>query len=118
MSPCHCIYVQNNPALKPLYWSQMSESRDNLIADLVKPGVVVAYYLSDGSTARARYPHDGARPVVEDVEATLALAKRTGKLLAVDSIDAETDATMDTFIVPQHVIAVRVEKGLDLAGVA
>jgi hypothetical protein len=74
------------------------------IADLIKPGVVDAWYLSDGSTARSRYPHDGARPVIEDVEATLSLAKRSGKLIQVDSIDAETDSAMDTFIVPQHVV--------------
>lgn len=87
---------------------------DQQVAELVKPGVLIAYYLSDGSTARARYKHDGARPVIEDVETTLSVAKRSGKLIQVDSIDAETNATMDTFIVPQHVIAVRIEKAGDL----
>jgi hypothetical protein len=29
----------------------VSDNPDNLIADLTAPGVVVAYYLSDGSTA-------------------------------------------------------------------
>jgi hypothetical protein len=97
----------------------MSESTvEQQIAELVRPGVLVAFYMADGSTARSRYVHDGARPVVEDVEATLSVAKRSGKLLQVDSIDAETDSTMDTFIVPSHVIAVRVEKKLDLAGVS
>jgi hypothetical protein len=31
-------------------------------------------------------------------------------------MDAETDAIMDTYIVPQHVIAVRAEKAGDLLG--
>jgi hypothetical protein len=78
----------------------------------------VAFYLSDGTTARSRYLHDGQRPVIEDVETTLSVAKRSGKLIQVDSLEAETDSTMDTFIVPSHVIAVRAEKKLDLVGVA
>jgi len=57
-----------------------------------------------------------ARPFIEDLETTLSAAKRSGKLLQVDSIDAETDSTMDTYVSAHHVIAVRVEKGLDLAG--
>jgi hypothetical protein len=82
-----------------------------------QPSLIVAYYMSDSSTARASYGHDGQRPVIEDVE-TLCESKPSGKLIQVDSIDAETDLTMDTFIVPSHVIAVRIEKGLDLASVA
>jgi hypothetical protein len=42
--------------------------------------------------------------------------KQSGKLSQVDTIDAETDATMDVYIVPQHVIAVRIEKMGDLLG--
>lgn len=56
------------------------------VAELIKPGVLVAFYLSDGSTARSRYIHDGARPIIEDVETTLSVAKRSGKLIQVDSI--------------------------------
>jgi hypothetical protein len=34
----------------------------------------------------------------------------------VDSTTAETDATMDTYAVPQYVIAVRIETAGDLLG--
>lgn len=73
------------------------------IAELVRPSLTVAYYMSDSGTARASYGHDGQRPVIEDVE-TLCESKPSGKLIQVDSIDAETDSTMDTFIVPSHLI--------------
>jgi hypothetical protein len=49
----------------------VAESPDNLIADLVKPGVAVSYHLSDGSTARASYVAGG----IENVE-TLLQQKR------------------------------------------
>ena len=39
--------------------------------------------------------------------------KKTGKLIQVDSIDEERDYNMDIFIVPQHVVTVRIEKSGD-----
>lgn len=77
-----------------------------IIADLTTPGILVAFYLSDGTTARARYPAG----TIEDVETTLSLAKRTGKLIQVDEADSDTDHTMDIFIVPSHVVLVKIEK--------
>jgi hypothetical protein len=50
------------------------------------------------------------------VETTLSLAKRTEKLIQVDSIDEETSASMDTYVIPQHIVAVRIEKQGDLLG--
>jgi hypothetical protein len=50
------------------------------------------------------------------VETTLSLAKRTGKLINVDSIDEETGSSMDTQVVPAHIVAVRIEKQGDLLG--
>jgi hypothetical protein len=92
------------------------DNADVLIAELVKEGVTVAYYMRDGSTARATYRHDNARPVVLDVEDTLRASKEQGKLIMVDSIDGENDFTMDTFISPDQAIAVRVEEAGDLLG--
>jgi hypothetical protein len=82
------------------------------VAELVKPGILVVFYLSDGTTARARYPAG----TIEDVESTLALARRTGKLLAVDSADSDRDAAMQTYLVPQHVVMVKIERAGDLLG--
>jgi hypothetical protein len=96
----------------------MSENADNLIADLVKPGVLVCYYMSDASTARARYRHDGARPVILEVQDTLRAEREAGSLIQVNSIDAERDQAMDIFISAGHVIAVRIEKAADMLGAA
>jgi hypothetical protein len=76
--------------------------------------VVVTYYLSDGSTARARYPAGD----IEAVEDTLRLARRTGKLLQVDSIDNLKEENMDRYIVPSAVVAVMIERAAvaDLLG--
>jgi hypothetical protein len=77
-----------------------------IVADLTTPGILVAFYLSDGTTARARYPAG----TIEDVETTLSLAKRSGKLLAVDSADSDDDHAMEIYLVPQHVVMVKIEK--------
>jgi hypothetical protein len=61
----------NTPQTKYSDRSPVAESPDNLIADLVKPGVAVSYHLSDGSTARASYVAGG----IENVE-TLLQQKR------------------------------------------
>ena len=44
---------------------------------------------------------------------TRFLSKKTGKLIQVDSIDGERDYNLDIFIVPQHVVTVRIEKSGD-----
>ena len=90
------------------------------IAELVKPRVLVAFYMADGSTARSRYVHDGAPPgwLAKTWKTRSLLPREPGTSWPWTSIAAETDSTMDTFIVPQHVIAVRAGKKLDLAGVA
>jgi hypothetical protein len=87
----------------------MSADPTQIVADLTTPGILVAFYLSDGTTARAHYPAG----TIEDVETTLSLAKRSGKLLAVDSADSDTDASMQIYLVPQHVVMVKIEKPLD-----
>jgi hypothetical protein len=95
-----------------LHRERVSDSSDNLIADLTAPGVVVVYYLSDGSTARARY----LAGTIEDVEATLSVARRTGKSIQVDSADSGTDGTMEIYLVPQQVVMVKIERAGDPLG--
>ena len=90
--------------------AELGDPTENLAADLRKPGRVVAYYLSDGSTARAAYLHDDARPMVLDVMDTLAAAKEAGKLIQVDSIDDDDGHSLELFIDPNHVVSVKVEK--------
>jgi hypothetical protein len=108
------MYIRTVNTSRKISGERVSDNPDNLIADLTTPGVVVAYYLSDGSSARARYPAG----TIEDVETTLSVAKRTGKLIQVDSIDTLKGENMDTYIVPSAVIAVRVERAAagDLLG--
>jgi hypothetical protein len=91
----------------------MAESPEPLIADLVKPGVAVSYHLSDGSTGRARYPFPAGSDPVEGVENLLTDKRRTGSLLAVDSIDDLEEAGTDLYVVVQHIVAVTVQKGFD-----
>jgi predicted DNA-binding WGR domain protein len=67
--------------------------------------VSVAYYLSDGSTARARYPFDGQSDAVEEVETLIREKRRTGFGLAVDSLDSDQGVTAERFISPAHVVA-------------
>jgi hypothetical protein len=80
--------------------------------------IEVAFYMSDGSTGRSVFPHDGSTDSVDAIEALLREKKRAGKLLQVDSIDINSGSGSDIFIVPGHVIAVIVQKSLDLSGVA
>jgi hypothetical protein len=90
------------------------DSTDNLVADLTAPGVLVFYYLADGTTARARYFHDGARPIIEDVEDTLKASQEAGKLIPVDSLDSEVGGTLRRYIVPAAVVAVGHEEQTDV----
>ena len=96
----------------------MSESSEPLIADLVMPGVAVSYHLGDGSTGRARYPFPAGSDPVEGVENLLRDKRRTGSLLAVDSIDDLEEADTDLYVVVQHIVAVTVQKGFDLIAAA
>jgi hypothetical protein len=89
-------------------------SPDDLIADLVKPGVAVSYHMGDGSTARARYPFPAGSDPMEGVENLLRDKRRTGSLLAVDSLDDLEEAGTDLYAVVQHIVAVTVQKGFDL----
>ena len=52
---------------------------DDLIADLVKPGVAVSYHMGDGSTARARYPFPPGADLVEGVENRTYYEKNGGR---------------------------------------
>jgi hypothetical protein len=88
----------------------VSESPENLIADLVDRGVSVSYHLSDGSTARARYLAGS----VENVETLLQQKRDSGQLLQVDSIDDDEGAGSDLYVVVRAIVAVRVQKGFDL----
>jgi hypothetical protein len=89
---------------------------DTLIADLVAPGVLVVYYLSDGTTARARYFHDGARPIIKDIQDTLTAAKESNSLIQVESSDIDDGAQFDIYIHPDHIVEVKIEKAGDLLG--
>ena len=80
--------------------------------------VDVAYYLADGSTARARYPHDGNSDPIDAITALLNDKARSGKLLEVDSIDINSGTGSSIYIVPSQVQAIIVEKVFDLTGVA
>jgi hypothetical protein len=44
--------------------------------------------------------------------------RRTGRLLAVDSIDDDEGAGADLYVVVQHIVAVTVQKGFDLTAAA
>jgi hypothetical protein len=51
---------------------------------------------------------------MEGVENLLRDKRRTGSLLAVDSIDDLEEAGSDLYVVVQHIVAVTVRKGFDL----
>jgi hypothetical protein len=93
-------------------------STDDLILDLVKPGVQVSYHMGDGSTARCAYPFPAGSDPLEGVENLLREKRRTGSLLAVDSIDDDEGAGSDLYVVAQEIVAVRVQKGFDLIAAA
>jgi hypothetical protein len=87
------------------------DSGERLIADLREHGRVVAYMLVDGSTAKASYVHDNARPMVLDAMDTLAAAKESGRfLLQVESIDDDSGDQMDLFINVDAVVAVKIQR--------
>jgi hypothetical protein len=85
-------------------------STDNLIADLVTSGVLVVYYLSDGTTARARYFHDGKRPIILDIQDTITAAKESNSLVQVKSSDIDDGAQFDIYIHPDHIVEIKIEK--------
>jgi hypothetical protein len=66
-------------------------------ADVSLTEVHVAYYLSDGTTARASYPSTNADPT-EAVEALIREKKRAGSGLAVDSLDISGSDGAERFI--------------------
>jgi hypothetical protein len=82
-----------------------TETTARLAVDPSLTSVLVAYYLSDGTTARARYPWDGKSDAVEAVETLIREKKRSGSGLAVDSLDSEQDANAERFIAPSHIVA-------------
>jgi hypothetical protein len=82
-----------------------TETTARLAADPSLTSVLVAYYLSDGTTGRARYPWDGQSDAVEAVEMLIKEKKRSGSGLAVDSLDSDQDANAERFIAPSHIVA-------------
>jgi hypothetical protein len=94
----------------------MSDPTDNLITDLVTPGVLVVYYLSDGTTARARYYHDSARPIILDIQDTIKAAKESSSLIQVESSDIDDGAQFDIWIHPDHIVEIKIEKQADPLG--
>lgn len=72
--------------------------------DLTLTELTVAYYLSDGTTARASYPYSDTDPA-EAVEALIREKKRAGKGIAVDSFDSSTGTGAERFISPSHIVA-------------
>jgi hypothetical protein len=95
---------------------ELGAAGENLAADLRPHGVTVAFQMVDGTTARNNYLHDGKADVISDVETTLSVAKRSGKMIQVDSIDDDHGHHMELFIVPSQVVAVKVEKVFDVVG--
>jgi hypothetical protein len=83
----------------------MTENADNLIADLVARGVLVSFWLCDGTTARQRYPWDGGDDLAEAVETTISVAKRSGKGILVESLDSEEGGGKLRFISPSHIVS-------------
>ena len=82
-----------------------SETAARLAADPSLDRVAVAYHLSDGTTARATYPWDGQDDIVETVEALVREKRRTGRGLAVDSLDSDQGQNAERFIAPSHIVA-------------
>jgi hypothetical protein len=74
--------------------------------------------MGDGSTARARYPFPAGSDPMEGVENLLRDKRRTGSLLAVDSLDDLEEAGTDLYVVVQHIVAATVQKGFDLIAAA
>jgi hypothetical protein len=72
--------------------------------DISVTEVQVAYYMSDGSTARAQYPSTNTDPTAA-VEALLKEKKQSGAALAVDSLDSDQRQDAERFISPDHVVA-------------
>ena len=83
----------------------MTETGARLAADPSLTSVAVAYYLSDGSTARATYPWDGQSDAVEAVETLIREKQRTGSGLAVDSLDSDQSVNAERFISPSQIVA-------------
>ena len=88
----------------------MTELAARHAADPTLTELTVAYYLSDGTTARASYPYSNTDPA-EAVEALIRDKKRQSKGLAVDSLDSETGAGAERFIAPSHIVAWVIERG-------
>jgi hypothetical protein len=84
----------------------MTELAARHAADLTLTELTVAYYLSDGTTARASYPYDSNTDPAEAVEALIKEKKRAGKLLAVDSLDIAQGSGVERLIVPGAIVAV------------
>ena len=82
-----------------------TETAARLTADPSLTFVAVAYYLSDGSTARACYPFDGQSDAVEAVETLLREKRRASSGLAFDSLDSDQPVGAERFISPSHIVA-------------
>lgn len=82
-----------------------SETTARLEADPSLTSVSVAWYLSDGTTARSSFPWDGQADSVEALENLLRDKRSSGYGLAVDSLDSDQTANAERFINPAHVVA-------------
>jgi hypothetical protein len=78
---------------------------EQLLKD-IQPGTKVAWYLADGSTARAIYDFQRADPVAS-VIAKWREAIQGNSLLQVDTLDSTQQAAVQ-FINPNQVTAVKV----------
>jgi hypothetical protein len=83
----------------------MTELAARHAADLTLIELTVAYYLSDGTTARASYPYDSNTDPAEAVEALIREKKRSGSGIAVDSMDISSGTGAERFIAPSHIVA-------------
>jgi hypothetical protein len=84
----------------------VSEVAARHFADPSLTEIAVAFYLSDGTTARSSYPipPEGTDPS-EAVEELIRKKKRAGAGIAVDSMDSETGGALERFIAPAHIVA-------------
>jgi hypothetical protein len=84
---------------------ETSELGARLAADPSLTSLVVAFYLSDGSTARSTFKWDGKPDAIEAVENLLTEKLRLRSSLAVDSLDSDQTTMAERFIRPEHVVA-------------
>jgi hypothetical protein len=88
--------------------AELGDAGGNLVADLVKPGVGIALWLGDGTTARLRVIPSEI-PLEQAIPITLRAARQENRAIQVDSLDIKGSASQPSgsklFVMPEHVVA-------------